>query len=186
MVKQIFEGVLREWMEYAFGYYSSLLPAHADCGIPFAVRVGHRRTFGFSLVFFKKRDHEGMGEGVNAHPNTSPISDDLDMEDESMQKFNSKSPEIQNVKAVSANPTTAKITWKTDVPATSEIWYGTSNPLAAESSTPVIGSPELVTDHEVVITELMPGTTYYYMVSSTDAEENTATSKQFSFVTKSK
>lgn len=176
-------------MEYALGYYPSSSLAYADCGIPLAARDGHRRMFGFSQVLFKKRDNEGMGEGAdtsNMHPNTSPISsDDMNME-ESTQKFNSKSPEIEDVKAVSTNPTTAKVTWKTDVPATSEIWYGTSNPLAAESSTPVIGSPDLVTDHEVVIKELAPGTTYYYMVSSTDAEENTATSRQFSFATKSK
>ncbi|MCX7649140.1 MAG: metallophosphoesterase [Flavobacteriales bacterium] len=61
-------------------------------------------------------------------------------------------------------PTPQSITlmWRTDVATDSKVWYGTDlNNLNQETLVP--GSR---TDHEVTLTGLQPGTTYYYVVGS--------------------
>lgn len=63
------------------------------------------------------------------------------------------------------------ITWQTSEPANSIVRYGTNSAnlnLAVTNST-------LVTSHVVKLTRLIPGATYYFLVSSADAASNTAT-----------
>jgi hypothetical protein len=81
---------------------------------------------------------------------------------------------------VSAAPedTTAKITWTTVEPATSEVEYGISTRFGETSGLLL----SLVTNHAVHLTGLTPGTRYYFrVISSTAAEEHT--SSNFCFVT---
>ena len=63
------------------------------------------------------------------------------------------------------------ITWQTSEPANSVVLYGTN------SSNLNLGvtNAALVTSHVVKLTRLIPGKTYYFLVSSTDAAGNTAT-----------
>jgi len=63
------------------------------------------------------------------------------------------------------------ITWQTSEPANSIVRYGTN------SSNLNLGvtNAALVTSHVVKLTRLIPGKTYYFSVSSTDAASNTAT-----------
>jgi len=64
----------------------------------------------------------------------------------------------------------ATIHWETNEPADSTVLYG---------ETPALGSSKHVTgptlDHSVLLTDLTPGTTYYYDVQSADEAGNTAT-----------
>ncbi|RIL08025.1 MAG: hypothetical protein DCC71_00810 [Proteobacteria bacterium] len=66
--------------------------------------------------------------------------------------------------------TTAQITWTTDEPADSHVDYGTS----PDALTASAGDSALVTDHGVGLSELVPGTTYYYRATSADAASNAA------------
>ena len=68
--------------------------------------------------------------------------------------------------AIVAN--TMTIVWATDEPATSQVEYGTT--LAYGSSTPL--DPALLTSHSVVLTGLVPQTSYYYRLHSRDAAGN--------------
>lgn len=91
-------------------------------------------------------------------------------------------PTISGVMATSTTPTTSRIVWSTTEPATSVVWYGTSTPVtsanAANQTTTV-----LVSGHDMALTNLSANTTYRYVVASTDAAGNTATSSEYMFTT---
>lgn len=75
---------------------------------------------------------------------------------------NFDTPAISNVKAVGAGYGQARITWDTDRPGTSRVYYGTTPALELGSAF----SPDAALTHEIVIGDLTPGVTYYYDVES--------------------
>ena len=82
--------------------------------------------------------------------------------------------------AASAPATRATISWVTDEPGDSIVFYGTDpDNLDLNES-----APALTTAHSVLLGNLNPLTTYYFAVSSTDAAGNTTTDKDHSFTTK--
>lgn len=91
-------------------------------------------------------------------------------------------PTISNVTSTSVSSTIASISWTTNEPATSKVYYGTANPLVLGSAA-FQSSATLVTSHLMNLTGLTASTTYYYVVESADAANNTATSSQQSFMT---
>src|SRR3989442_4623731 len=76
--------------------------------------------------------------------------------------------DITNVQAASTTTSTSQVVWTTNVAADSAVDYGTST--AYGSSTPV--SSAMVTSHQVTLSGLAAGTTYYYQVRSTDSKGN--------------
>lgn len=62
-----------------------------------------------------------------------------------------------------STPTSIVIRWRTDVPTDSRVQFG----LGVDNLTMTVDQPELVTEHEVHLTDLEPGTRYYYAVGST-------------------
>jgi hypothetical protein len=74
------------------------------------------------------------------------------------------------------------ITWLTSEPASSIVRYGTNS----SSLNLAVTNAALVTSHSVRLTRLIPGKTYYFLVSSTDAAGNPATDNNsgadFSFI----
>ena len=72
------------------------------------------------------------------------------------------------------------ITWSTDRASDSKVSYGTgSNSYFTEEPS----NSSQVTDHTINLTNLSPGTTYYYKVKWTDGDGNTGTSEEKSFAT---
>ena len=80
-------------------------------------------------------------------------------------------PVILNVEATVGNDGTATVTWDTDEPADSRVDYGTTS-ASLELN---VSDPELVTSHSLQLSGLEPNTTYYFRVTSADAEANSAT-----------
>jgi hypothetical protein len=78
------------------------------------------------------------------------------------------------ISAVTATPgtTSATITWNTDVSATSRVDYGTS-PSALNLN---LSDPTLTGTHSLSLSNLTPGTNYYFRVTSVDASNNSSTS----------
>jgi hypothetical protein len=91
-------------------------------------------------------------------------------------------PAITNV-STTATPTSAVVTWTTDSAANSRVDYGTSPTTLNLSAT----SSASVTNHSVPLGGLTRGTTYYYRVTSTNANGMTtspvAASPPASFLT---
>ncbi|HET8925075.1 MAG TPA: choice-of-anchor D domain-containing protein [Candidatus Acidoferrum sp.] len=75
---------------------------------------------------------------------------------------------ISNVQATSMTTSATQIVWSTNVPADSAVIYGTTTSYG--NSTPVDST--MVTNHQVMLSGLAAGTTYYYQVASTDAKNN--------------
>lgn len=74
----------------------------------------------------------------------------------------------------------ATIAWVTDRSADSKVQYGTS-PGSYFSSEP--SNSTQTTDHSISLTNLSPGTTYYYKAKWTDEDGNTGSSSEKSFTT---
>jgi hypothetical protein len=91
-------------------------------------------------------------------------------------------PLITNVASSGVTGSTATITWDTDEFSSSVVHYDT---VSGGPYDFVTSNEDLVLDHHVVLTELSPATDYYYVVSSTDASDNSATSGEHSFTTAS-
>src|SRR5690348_2042009 len=87
--------------------------------------------------------------------------------------------DITNVQAVSTTASTSQIVWTTNVPADSVVNYGTTT--SYEFSTPVDSA--MVTSHQVSLSGLTAGTTYYYQVQSTDTKSNHGKSGGHTFKT---
>ncbi|PJC22075.1 hypothetical protein CO059_02920 [candidate division WWE3 bacterium CG_4_9_14_0_2_um_filter_48_10] len=88
-------------------------------------------------------------------------------------------PVITNIQASDITQTTAKITWTTDEPATSQVEYGKTTSYGSQTSL----DPDLVTSHTVNLSSLEAGTLYHYRVKSKDANNNLATSSDKTFTT---
>ncbi len=93
--------------------------------------------------------------GLVSGTTTSPSSTTLD---------------ITNVQATSTTTSTTQIDWTTNIPANSSVDFGTTTSYG--TSTPVDST--MVTSHQVTLSGLAAGTTYYYQVSSTDSTNNHA------------
>jgi hypothetical protein len=72
---------------------------------------------------------------------------------------------ITNVQTTSITTSGSQVVWTTNVPASSSVDFGTTT--AYGNSTPVDSG--MVTSHQVTLSGLAAGTTYYYQVNSTDS-----------------
>ncbi len=81
---------------------------------------------------------------------------------------------------ITANPSNyaATITWTTNEASTSQVQYGTTTSYGGNSS-----NSTLVTSHSDALSGLSCNTTYDYQVSSTNAEGQTSSSNNLTFVT---
>ena len=86
---------------------------------------------------------------------------------------------LSGVASSGTTSNTAKITWTTNVPANSQVDYGTSTSYG--QSSPLDSS--MVTSHSVSLSGLSASTLYHYRVKSTDAYSNQATSADYTFTT---
>lgn len=88
-------------------------------------------------------------------------------------------PIISNIESSKLTANFWHIVWKTNEPAMSQVRFGLISGMDYTSYSPV--DTDLVTDHSVDI-PIAPGKTYYYRVVSADANGNTSTSDEKSFI----
>jgi len=87
-------------------------------------------------------------------------------------------PKIFNSKIDNITASSATILWQTDKQSDSLINYGLNRSYGMARD-PIIDK----TSHEIILDELLPATTYFFRIISTDSEGNQAISSDFSFVT---
>ncbi|MDD5311573.1 MAG: zinc-ribbon domain-containing protein [Dehalococcoidia bacterium] len=90
-------------------------------------------------------------------------------------------PVISNVNSVNVTGSSAKITWRTDELATSQVAYGTS--ASYGSLQPMQTDTTLTTIHEVMLQGLPPQTTFNFKAVSRDESGNEASSPNAKFTT---
>jgi len=81
-------------------------------------------------------------------------------------------PVISNLTATLINPTTLRVSWKTDVPSTSLVEYGTAEQYQSDRYPfqNYVEDQTYVTNHVITLTNLLPSLTYYYQVRSNQYE----------------
>jgi hypothetical protein len=88
-------------------------------------------------------------------------------------------PGITDLAISDITETTAVVSWTTSEPATTTVAFGTTSGNLDD----VRASLTPTTSHRVVLTGLRDGTTYYFVVRSSDAADNRAESNEVSFQT---
>jgi len=88
-------------------------------------------------------------------------------------------PVITSVSASELGSSSAKITWKTDEVATSQVEYGTSDSYGSQTTENV----DCVVDHVVNLSGLNNGTKYHYRAKSKDINSNQGVSDDHTFTT---
>jgi len=91
-------------------------------------------------------------------------------------------PVISEITVTDITATSAKITWLTDEEADSKVWYDTISPLVLTGLTPTEDS-DMELNHEITLSGLTPDTAYYYLINSTDGEDNNEISDEETFNT---
>lgn len=89
-------------------------------------------------------------------------------------------PGVDNI-----TPTTVVVFWNTNLPSGAAVRYGTDEDKLTQSAT----APSGQTDHKVTLTNLQPGTIYYFQVLPTAGRSDTAAGTKSgigTFKTKSK
>lgn len=86
-------------------------------------------------------------------------------------------PVITDISVINLTNNSAKVTWITDEFADSVVKYGVNS----TEYTEICIDELFVKDHEITLTGLLPGTTYYFVVNSTDQSGNSAESSEYSF-----
>lgn len=87
--------------------------------------------------------------------------------------------EISNVKVASTTDQTATVTWSTDIKGDAMIHYG------LDENAGLARDPSFLnTAHSLLISDLLPATTYHFRVVSADAEGNKSTTAGFTLTTR--
>ncbi len=89
---------------------------------------------------------------------------------------------ISEVATVAVRPSSAKIAWKTDVPATSQVRFGAESGNLTQLT---IEFTTLSTEHAVTVSNLSPNTVYFFSAISRNAVGERAQSREGSFQTES-
>ena len=89
------------------------------------------------------------------------------------------SPVVSSIVATSTTPTTANITWMTDIGATSQVAYGTTTAYGTWSAY----NPATTTSHMATLSGLVANTLYHFQVRSAGTSTATTTSADQTFTT---
>lgn len=126
------------------------------------------KTYNFSTL--SPGNHKLTAVGTDTNGTTAQASQNITV---------GSSLTISAVLAESISKTGAKITWTTNLPSTSQVFYGKT--ISLDSETTLISS--LLAAHSVTLSGLVADTTYYYKVTSVDGSNNTVSSEIKNFKT---
>ncbi len=95
-------------------------------------------------------------------------------------KFTEAAPLISDPSVSNITTRKAVVSWTTSRTSDSKVAYGTSS---GSYFTEEVSNSDHVTSHTITLTNLEPGTTYYYIAKWTDEDGNTGTSSENTFET---
>ncbi len=87
-------------------------------------------------------------------------------------------PVISNISVSNLTENTARITWDTDMPSTSIVYYGTTTSYGNNEQ-----DGTLKTSHSIDLTGLSPDTTYHYKIESANGDGVSSSSSDNAFIT---
>ncbi|MBI2406012.1 MAG: fibronectin type III domain-containing protein [Candidatus Harrisonbacteria bacterium] len=96
----------------------------------------------------------------------------------------SQTPVISRI-YIEATTTLAKMYWKTDSVTMGVVYYSTTYPIALDSPyAKTFTDPDYKTDHSIILADLTPNTTYYFLIQARDIYSNVTTSGDNMFRTR--
>ncbi|MFA6908786.1 MAG: hypothetical protein WC289_02765, partial [Patescibacteria group bacterium] len=116
---------------------------------------------------------------VTARDKAQATSDSTKVVSETPEGRYTQPPAITTAPVITPDSYGAEVVWGTERVASSFVLFGN----VAVSLNEEQGTGDLVADHTIKVTGLLPLTTYYYQVKSIDVDENIATSDVGSFTT---
>jgi len=134
---------------------------------------GPEYTYNWNTSNFQSGPHTITAVAIDAVENVATVSIPVTIANEGTP------PVISAVSAKSAISSQLTITWLTNEPADSQVSYGLTGSYGSSSQ---LGT-SLVTKHAVILSGLLPLTTYHFMVMSRDSSGNLATSSDYAFTT---
>jgi hypothetical protein len=126
--------------------------------------------------------HVKHGDSIGACKNKDHDRDDEDDDHHGTTTPDVIAPTISDI-AATTTASGAMITWTTNESAKGTVRYATTTPVSTALNQLVAMDSSLMTNHNLSLMSLTASTTYYFIVESTDAAGNTATSSQMSFMT---
>ena len=128
-------------------------------------------------------DYEFRIKGIDINKNlfeSDPfnVKTDIDLTPPEISFINSKTSMVSEAEEIIQ----AIISWKTNEPATSQLFFDVGMGVADLTQQTKIDE-NLTTNHVVVLTDLRPGSVYRFNAVSQDANENLQKSETFSFLT---
>jgi hypothetical protein len=138
---------------------------------PSEARLNDTWIFNFTDRTWYKATPSFVGGGMRGREEHTMIYDSSSQRTILFGGWNATPPNFMNDTWIyNINDFTATITWNTDEPSDSVVNYGTTTALGNTES-----DAAMVTSHSITLTNILPETTYYFEVQSTDASENAAT-----------
>ncbi|TSC93467.1 MAG: cell wall surface anchored protein [Candidatus Berkelbacteria bacterium Licking1014_7] len=121
-----------------------------------------------------------LAEDTKYYFKLSGLDEDSNAVESDLYQFSTlPQPKVTEIKLGEVLARTAVVSWKTNVPTTSLVSFGTTVPNQDQ------GSSDQLVNHSVTLQGLTPNTKYSYQIKSTDTYGNTAVSETYSLTTKS-
>lgn len=125
---------------------------------------------GFVTGYYGKLTVAAVKRFQNKHPKSALTVESLTV------------PRISDI-AATTTKTTMTITWKTDMPTSAKIWWGSPGPLDTVRMTPV-DIAAFSEDHRAVFSGIIyASTTYAFIIAVSDKDGNTSTTTEQIYVT---
>lgn len=126
----------------------------------------------------KPPEDQELPPGIQKKLDEDKNNDDDDDDEEE----DNETPVISDISVIDVTTSSAMVTWETDEESNSIVWHDVSTPLVIDDATKVEDLANVL-DHEIALFELIPGTNYYYQVSSADILDNITNSSEMMFTT---
>lgn len=147
-----------------------------------ATAPAFQQTATFTHVYETAGDYTPTFTVENTSGETAQTSLSVQVTNGTTTPATSTAPVISNVATTNIATSSAQISWITDQPAWSDVYYSTSTPVVTSTALEASTST-LSTSHALSLTGLAAGTTYYFLVESENASGTSATANGFSFTT---
>lgn len=87
-------------------------------------------------------------------------------------------PSVIRQVAVISSTSTISVSWRTNEPSTSRLWYSTTTPITSTTAN-LVENNTLKLNHLLTVNSLATGTPYYLVIESLDGSNNSRKSAQF-------
>ena len=155
--------------------------SNVDYGLTTAYESGTETVSGYRISHSVTLSSLTAGETYHIQIHSSNASsEEGSSSDQTFSTPDDQEPVISNISVVDVTQSSARVTWDTDESSDSTVHYGLTDSYGS-----TITDLSLDTSHSIILTGLDAGTTYYFLITSSDVSENIGLSTGDIFLTES-